>query len=154
MDADNSGHIDFDELNDFIQLISEPLKMPKMSAEDVDKMLGNMSHIKGQQLSMADVQPIIFMMLMQLNQLDMARQQEIADGKDKDGEKEGYDRDAEKDQEIGEEFLNPDKEMDAAASKIQAEWKRKQARKKAKEDGAPKPETEDTPGADGEKQDS
>ncbi len=41
--------------------------------------------------------------------------------KETDGEKKkegGYDRDAEKDQEIGEEFLNPDKDMDEAATKI------------------------------------
>ena len=37
----------------------------------------------------------------------------------------GYDRDAEKNQEIGEEFLNPDEDMDAAALKIQQEWKKK-----------------------------
>ena len=46
--------------------------------------------------------------------------------------KDGYDRNAEKDQEIGEEFLNPDKDMDEAASKIQKQWKAKQAKKLAK----------------------
>jgi hypothetical protein len=38
--------------------------------------------------------------------------------KKQEDNKEGYDRDAEKNQEIGDEFLNPDKEMDEAASKI------------------------------------
>ena len=49
---------------------------------------------------------------------------------------EGYDRDAEKNQEIGEEFLNPDEDMEQAASKIQGHFRKKQARKKAKEDKA------------------
>ena len=54
-------------------------------------------------------------------------------------EKEGYDRDAEKNQEIGDEFLNPDKDMEEAASKIQGHFRKKQARKKAKETTDQKP---------------
>ena len=45
--------------------------MPKQTPEDVAKMLGQMDHSKDKKLSMEEVQPIIFMMLMQLNQLDM-----------------------------------------------------------------------------------
>ena len=36
-----------------------------------------------------------------------------------DAKEKAYDRDAEKNQEIGEEFLNPDEDMDKAATKIQ-----------------------------------
>ncbi len=43
-----------------------------------------------------------------------------------------YDRDGEKNQEIGDEFLNPDKDMEQAASTIQGHFRKKQARKKAK----------------------
>ena len=42
-----------------------------------------------------------------------------------------YDRNAEKDQEIGEEFLNPDKDMEEAASVIQGHFRVRQAKKKA-----------------------
>ena len=35
----------------------------------------------------------------------------------------GYNRDAEKDQEIGDEFLNPDEKMTQAAQTIQVKWK-------------------------------
>ena len=41
------------------------------------------------------------------------------EAKDTEEKPKAYDRDAEKDQEIGEEFLNPDKDMDEAATKIQ-----------------------------------
>ena len=63
---------------------------------------------------------------------DDKKEEKPADGAD--AKKDGYDRDAEKNQEIGEEFLNPDKDMDEAATKIQQEWKKKQAKKKAKEE--------------------
>ena len=42
--------------------------------------------------------------------------------------KKGYDRDGEKNQEIGDEFLNPDKDMEQAATKIQGHFRKKQAR--------------------------
>ena len=44
----------------------------------------------------------------------------------KDG---GYDRDAEKNQEIGDEFLNPDKDMEEAATKIQGSWRKRQKKR-------------------------
>ena len=45
----------------------------------------------------------------------------------------GYNREDEKNQEIGEEFLNPDKDMEQAASTIQGHFRKKQAKKKEKQ---------------------
>ncbi len=42
-----------------------------------------------------------------------------------------YNRDGEKDQEIGDEFMNPDKEMVQAATKVQGLFRRRQSRKKS-----------------------
>ena len=45
---------------------------------------------------------------------------------------EGYDRENEKNQEIGEEFLNPDEDMEQAATKIQRFYREKSTKKKEK----------------------
>jgi hypothetical protein len=45
-------------------------------------------------------------------------------------DKKEYNRDDEKNQEIGDEFLNPDKDMEQAATTIQGHFRKKQARKK------------------------
>ena len=52
-------------------------------------------------------------------------------GDDKQGD--GYNRDAEKNQEIGDEFLNPDENMEEAALKIQTVFKGNKDRKRVKE---------------------
>ena len=60
-----------------------------------------------------------------------ARQKAKKEKKDKNKSKpakKGYDRDGEKNQEIGDEFLNPDKDMEQAATKIQGHFRKKQAR--------------------------
>ena len=46
---------------------------------------------------------------------------------------EKYDRANEKNQEIGEEFLNPDKDMEEAATKIQRFYRDKSTKKKEKQ---------------------
>ena len=66
MDLDNSGFISFHELNTFIQLIAEPLGVPKQSPEEVKKMLNQLSYTHERKLTLEEIQPIIFMMLMQL----------------------------------------------------------------------------------------
>ena len=49
-----------------------------------------------------------------------------------------YSREAEKNQEIGDEFLNPDQDMEEAATKIQRFYRDKNQKKKEKETTAGK----------------
>ena len=53
--------------------------------------------------------------------------------KEEPPKQQAYDRDAEKNQEIGDEFLNPDENMENAALKIQTVFKGNKDRKRVKE---------------------
>ena len=46
IDKDNSGHIDFSELNEFMEMISEPLGMKKHTPKDVQDLLDQMDSNK------------------------------------------------------------------------------------------------------------